>query len=315
MAIVISTQQMNLLEANRRAGYTNSVELLGDLVKKNDFLSMVPWYPTSDGSVHKYLEATKLGKGGIKKANAAVPVTSGQTKEETLNVFSYQADSPVDTLILKSATDKYKARDSEDALNLEGIVQGWIDTLLYATESADGVKGLYSILSGVSDRVISAGGTGSDLTSMLLFEFGTTGFNMRYPEGMTPGITSEDKGERYIPAPLGGGNYWAWVRHFEVTGIFECRRRMAMQRLCNIPAMDGLNISNLIRMKNKLPNVGRDACAYTNRTLHAEVEVAVLENTKTLNIQEIKDFGPVPVVAGIPFMLMEAILDTETKES
>ena len=315
MATIVSTQAMNIVEAQKREGYKSAAALLANLVKKNDFLNVAPWYPSSDGAFHKWLEASRLGKGGFTKANEAVPSISSGTDQKVEPISFYQADSTVDDVVLKTAKSKEKARDSEDVANLEGFTQDWLYQLLYGNNEVEGFKGLAARRANLdSAYTFGAGGTGSDLTSLWLFEFGERGFNLRYPDGTQPGIIGEDRGRHKVPVPVGTGLMWAWIRHFEIAAGMEIINQKAMLRMANIESGgDTLDTKTFIKMKNQLPNVGRDAVGFCNRTAHALIENAAYEKSNAkYSIQDIEGFGPVTRVVGIPILFWEGILDTES---
>lgn len=318
MSLLTPFQQMNIIEAQRRAGYTNAAEFLGELAKKNDILNFVPFLPASHGLYHQWLEAAKLGKGSWGKANSGIAKIASTSNLLTEGIFTYEADSLVDDRILKTAPNKVAVRDSEDAANAEGFMQDWIDKLFYADGAdPDGFKGLAARRNAIdNDTVFSCGGSGSDLTSLWLFEFGPNGFNLRYAQNGQPGFVSEDEGKKYIPAPDGTGNYYAWVRHFEIMAGLQIKKAHAVQRLANIETAGSSNLFDpdvFIKMKNKLPEMGRNAMAFGNRTLHAEVESAAYNKTNAAySLIDVEGFGPVTRVVGIPVMVAEALKDTET---
>jgi hypothetical protein len=319
MGTITAYSPMNLAEVQKRAGYDNSAAVIGELSKRNDFLMDVPWYPSSHGAYHKYLQATRLGDGTFGKANGPVAVIASQAEEMTEPTKLYEGDSPVDDRLLIAATDPMKVRDSEDALNLEGLIQGWIDKLIYGNEitTPDGFKGFSRRRPKLATYCVGGGGTGSDLTSMYLFEFGPAGFYLAYPEGAgTPGMKNEDRGRNYIAAPTGTGNYWAWVRHYEIWAALVLRDERAMLRYANIESAGSSNIfspTTFITLKNKLPSMGTNAVAYANRTLKAQIEAdAYNKSNASYSISDIEGFGPVARVAGVPVRVMEGLLDTET---
>jgi hypothetical protein len=307
---------MNIVEAQKREGYTDSAAFLGDLVKRNDLLNFAPWYPSSDGLYHKTLKATRLGKGAFTKVNGAVPTISSSSDIDRESIAIYEADSPVDEKILLTAKNKAKVRDSEDVANLQGITNDWISQVIYSTTNeAEGFKGLCSRRSAIDSKTtFGASGTGSDLSSLWLFEFGERGFNFRYSEGMKPGLSSDDRGRHYIETPDKTGNMWAWIRHFVIGGGMEVKNDYALQRLANIESLaTELPMATFIRMKNFLPNTGKDAMAFCNRSVHAIAEnQAYNKSNAQYTISDIEGFGPVTRLVGIPLMMMESILDTES---
>jgi hypothetical protein len=315
MSVIISTQAMNIVEAQKREGYTNSAEFLGALVKKIDLLNFAPFFPSSDGTFHKWVQASRLGAGAFTKANENVPSISSGADTKIEPIAMYQGDSTIDDVVIKTAKEPAKARDSEDVANLEGFTQDWLYKLMYGIDSADGIRGL-AARRATSDSTYTwkDTGTGSDLTSIWLFEFGERGFNFRYPAGTQPGIISEDRGRHKVPTPSGVGTMWAWIRHFEIAAGMEIKTEKALLRLANIESGGDTFPSNtFIKMKNQLPSMGRDAVAFANRTVHALVETAAYNKINmSFSIADVEGFGPVARIVGIPVMFWETIVDTES---
>lgn len=315
MSTIVSTQAMNIVEAQKREGYTNSAEFLGALVKKIDLLNVAPFFPSSDGSFHKWVQASRLGTGAFTKANDNVPSISSGSDTKIEPIAMYQADSTIDDSVLKTTKDPKKARDSEDVANLEGFTQDWLYKLMYGTDAVDGIRG-FSARRAASDSVYTwkDAGSGSDLTSIWLLEFGERGLNFRYPAGTQPGIISDDRGRHKVPTPSGVGTMWGWIRHFEIAAGLELKNEKAMLRLANIESAGTTFPTDIfIKMKNQLPSMGRDAVAFANRTVHALVETAAYNKTNmSFSIADIEGFGPIARIAGIPVMFWETIVDTES---
>lgn len=318
MSTLTSYANMTLAEAQRRAGYDAQANVIGELMQQHDFMAACPWFPASDGVFHKHLQATRLGKGSAGKINAPIATISSTADSVTEPIKIIEGNSPIDERILVTAKDKIKVRDSEDAMNLEGLLQGWEYDLMYNNDTTDPdkFKGLAQRRASIGDYCVDGSGTGSDLTSLWLFEFGLSGFNMRYSEDGMPGILNEDRGRIWYTAPTGTGGFWAFVRYYQIVAAMEIRDQRAMLRYANIETAGTSNTfsaSTFIKLKNKLPKAGRNAVAFANRTLHGQIEAAAYEKSNaSYTLLDIVNFGPVPAVAGIPVLMYEQLLDTET---
>lgn len=95
-----------------------------------------------------------------------------------------------------------------------------------------------------------------------------------------------------------------------ISGGMEIKAAKALLRLANIEST--LSTDNFIKMKNQLPNVGRDAMGFANRTVHALIETNAYNKTNmAFSLRDIEGFGPVTMIVGIPIMMMDAITDEE----
>ena len=313
MATILSYKPMNIVEAQRKAGFTNTAEFLGDLLKKHDILNFLNFLPANHGVFHEWTEANRLGKGAWAKANAAIPLISSGSDVQRTGVFLYEAESQVDKRILEIVEDKMATRDAEDASNMEGFIMGWLEQLIYGAGDADSFIGLAARRATPNgENTFDAGGTGNACTSLWAFEMGANGFNIRYPKNAQPGFSSEDKGLQRVLVPGGGGEMEAWVRGYKMWGGIQIKRQNAVMRMGSITDSAPFTAAQFITMKNKLPSMGRDAVAFCNRDVHAQIEKeAWNKSNMAYSIMDYEGFGPVARVAGIPVMIEEAILSTE----
>ncbi len=72
-------------------------------------------------------------------------------------------------------------------------------------------------------------------------------------------------------------------------------------------------MSTVIQIKNQLPSVGRNAVAFCNRTLKAQLDNNAYAKTNAiLTVREIQNYGPITFAADIPVRMLEQIVDTES---
>lgn len=320
MSTALSTYAyMNLAEAHKRANYDDSAAVIGEIAKMNEILGDLLWRPSTNGLYNKQLQATRLGSGTFGSANAPVATISSQAEEFIEPVKLYEADSIIDERVLDTADDPRAVRDSEDMLNFEGFLQGWIAALFHndPLTTIDGLKSLDKRRAALGTYCLGASGTGSDLSSVWLIEHGARGLHLVYPENSgAPGIRSEDRGRHRVTAPTGTGDMWAWIRHYSVYAGLVLRNERALCRLANIETAGSSNLFSpdvFIQLKNRLPSAGKNAYGYANRTVKAQIEANAYNKTNAAySLAEIAGFGPVVMVAGVPIHCEEALLDTET---
>ena len=322
MGVLSAYKYLTLTEANKREGFTDMAAILGERKLMNDFLDEAVWLPATHGNFNKAFQASRLGKGAFSNVNGPVPIISSTGNLVTEPVKMYEGDSPIDDRILDSAIDPYATRDSEDAMNMEGLLQDWTTQLVYYNQSSgpDGFSGLWARrpASGTK-QCISAGGNAGSQSSILVCEFGPSAFYLAYPEntGTPPGIANMDRGLVYIPAPTGSGNYWAWVRHYEIWAAIILRDNRAMIRIANVnPVFGGTGAfatSAMSKAKNYLPRMGRNAVAFCCRTIHAQIDDLALNKVNNfMSVQEFEGYGPITCMSGIPIRIMEALIETES---
>lgn len=322
MATTFSTTHLDLVEAFKREGFTNSEELLGALIQNNDLLRTAAVLPSSHNSYHETLVADKLGSGSFRGAYEAIKQTNSITHKVSEPIVSYEAESEVDELILKGADNPEQTRFTEDLMNVQGITNGYNDALLYTvpSKSTENFTGLAARRKKIGDYCYNCGGTSTDnkLTSAWLIEMGPLGFSMRYPKGSMPGLSHEDMGRQKCVPAEGSGHYWGWVTKFSIEFGISVRQENALQRFANIdPTATEVSslFTNFIKAKNKLPNKGRSAFLYVNSDVQSIIEIMIFNKALNTQYVDIEGYGPVAHFLGIPILPMDAIKSTEAKLS
>ena len=178
-----STDRMGILEAWRRAGYTNAEELLGELLQQNDFLRVAAVAPANKGFFNETLRAKELGKGKVTDINGGIPSLASKTDKVSDPVIMFEGQSFVDERLFLGAPDPVAVRQSEDAMNLAGFSLSWNDLLVYGKpQDANGFSGLAARRSKIAGgHVLDMAGT-TNLSSAYLIEFGTQGMRLLHAQ-------------------------------------------------------------------------------------------------------------------------------------
>lgn len=308
---VLNSLHMNLLEAANLEGYKDKATYLAPVVKMNDFFQTASWVPSTDGLVNKTTQVAEIGEGAWSKANAAIPEIGSKSEVIVENLKLFEGLSSVDERLL-TGKNKAKVRDAQDIANLEGFTQSWLSQVLYNADSKDGTLGLVARrnklpAAGKFNGVTSAGGTADgSLTSALLIEWGNRGLEMVYEQGEQPGITDQDKGEVFY------NGYYVLQRLFRIKAGISIHKPEAVQRLCNIDPTQTFDMKTFIKMRNKLPSMGRNAVLFVNRDVKSLIEEACFDKSNAqYTYGELQGYGPVAKVLGIPVMMLEALKSDE----
>lgn len=321
MSVNDAYSYLTLPEVTKRAGFDSEAAVMGEIAQNLEFLDEVPWLPSTHQGFNQQLQAKRIGSGGFTKVNGPITTASSETDFITEPVKMYAAESIVDEKALAglSGEDAYRVRDSEDSLNLAGIMQDWALKLLTANEAdtPDAFKSLSRRRASLGSYCVGGGGTGSDLTSLWTFEFGPNAFFLAYNKGGQPGLKNEDRGRYRLPTPKADGYMYAWVRYYEIWAAIVLRNERAMIRYANIETTGTSNIFSasdyVKKVKNQLPSMGRNAVAFANRTLKGQIDAdAYNKSNAAYSIRDITGFGPVTAIGGVPVRCWESIPDTET---
>ena len=314
-----STDRMGILEAWRRAGYTNAEELLGELLQQNDFLRVAAVAPANKGFFNETLRAKELGKGKVTDINGGIPSLASKTDKVSDPVIMFEGQSFVDERLFLGAPDPVAVRHSEDAMNLAGFSLSWNDLLVYGKpQDANGFSGLAARRSKIAGgHVLDMAGS-TNLSSCYLIEFGNQGMRLLHAQHGTPGISSMDKGEQKVDAQDGSGKYWAFEMDYRITFGLSVRQDAALWRIANIDitssTLDSL-LPNVIKAKNKLPSKGQRCFLFANSDVKSLIDILVLNSASNVRTVEIENYGPVTMFLSVPVMTMDAITSAETKVS
>ena len=173
-----------------------------------------------------------------------------------------------------------KFRNSEDIALADGLGQNWASKMLYGNESFDprqftGFAPRMNALT--AKRVLDAGGTGSDLTSVYAIQWGENTCHMVYPIGHpNHGVESRDMGTDIV-LDSNSNEYVAYRTHFKIYGGLVVRDDRAVKRLANIETASGAS-SNIfdddlmLELVNEFRHGGKGVVLYVNRTSKTQMD-------------------------------------------
>jgi hypothetical protein len=201
---------------------------------------------------------------------------------------------------------------------IEGMSQSLAAAVMYADHAVDPEKldGLAPRLNALSmDRVISAGGSGGDTTSVFAIQWGLNQAFMAYPRGSkTIGIEHKDLGE--VTLSDGSNPYQGFRDHFVSRSGLVVKDTRCIARVANIEKAGAANLFNeddLITVLNMMKNGGKGAIIYVNRTIKTQMEIALIDRAN-INFTVADGLGGVPVLffRGSPVRMVDQIAVNET---
>jgi hypothetical protein len=228
--------------------------------------------------------------------------------------------SVVDKALADMNADPMKFRNGEDIAHVEGLGQNWASKMIYGngTANPEQFTGFAPRMNALtSKRVLGAGGTGSDLTSVYAIQWGENTCHMVYPIGHPNfGVESRDMGEDIV---LDGSSneYIAYRTHFKIYGGLVVRDDRAIKRLANIETASGATSNTfdddlLLELVNEFRHGGKGVVLYVNRTVKTQMD-KLAKDKNNVNYTTDNVFGiPTTMFRGFPVRINEAILDTES---
>jgi len=267
--------------------------------------------------------------------NQGIPNSKSTTAQvdEACGILEARSEVDKDLAMLNGNTAQFRL--SEDTAFLEAMNQTQATTLFYGNPGTDpkqflGLAARYSSLSGGNaQNILSAGGSGSDNTSIYLVVWGDNTVYCPFPKGSKAGLIHEDLGEQTV-YNSDGTRLQAYATRYQWKNGLVVKDWRYVVRICNIDVSDliaqtgtqAANVSTAIiklmaRALYRIPNMSMGRAAfYMNRTVHSGLALAAMDKSQyVLKIEQgLTQFGqPNSWLSflGVPLRRVDAILNTE----
>ena len=332
----LSTSNLTLADWAKRTDPDGRVPIVAELLSQsNEVLEDCVFkegnLPTGDRVVIR----TGLPTVYWRALNQGIPSSKSTTAQvdEACGILEARSEVDKDLAMLNGNTAQFRL--SEDTAFLEAMNQTQATTLFYGNPGVDpkqflGLAARYSSLSAANaQNILSAGGSGSDNTSVYLVVWGDNTVYCPFPKGSKAGLIHEDLGEQTVYNSDGTRLQALATRYQWKNGLVVKDLRYVV-RICNIDVSDlvgqtgtqaasaATNIVKLMaRSLYRIPNMAMGRAAfYMNRTVHSGLSVAALDKSQyVLKINEgLSQFGmPYSWLSflGVPLRRVDAILNTE----
>lgn len=324
MAVLHTGTQLTILELAKRTDPDGELAVIAEvLAQDNEILLDAPWIEANDVFGHKITRRTALPTGSWRKLNAGVAAETSKTQEVYETIGMLESYAEVDKDLADGAPNPKQFRNQEAQAFLEGLSQTLASTIFYGNTATDPEKfdGLATRMPALAatSNVIGCGGTGSgtDLTSIYIVNWGPNKAFMIYPRGSkTFGVNHKDLGE---DTKVASSTMWQVYRdHFQVKTGLCIKDDRSIGRVANIEISGTSNIfdeDNLIKILNRMPGAGRGAVLYCNATVQSQMEIQLKDKT---NVNYTPGGGeglagaPVVKFRGCPVRRVDQIVTTET---
>lgn len=336
MATLAVTHPTLLDLKNRMDPNGNISKIVEILNLTNEVIDDAVWLEANEATGHTTTVRTGLPAPTWRKLYGGVQPAKSTTVKVTDSLGSLEAYAEVDKKLADLNGNTAAFRMTEDMAHIEGMNQEFASTLIYgnegtAPEEFTGLAPRFNSLSAANaDNVFSAGGSGSDNTSIWLVVWGPTTVHCIYPKGVPAGLKMTDKGQVTIEDVDGaGGRMEAYRTHYAWDCGLVVRDWRYVVRIPNIDVSDLLALSStqaitastsILKLMTKalefVPSlsIGRPVF-YVNRTVRAMLRQAILD--KIANNLTFESIAGKRVVAfdGVPVRRVDAILNNEAAVS
>jgi hypothetical protein len=305
---------------------SQSNEILEDCVFKEGNLPTGERVVIRTGLPTVYWRALNQGIPNSKSTTAQV--------DEACGILEARSEIDKDLAMLNGNTAQFRL--SEDQAFLEAMNQTQATTLFYGNPGTDpkqflGLASRYSSLSASNaQNILSAGGSGSDNTSVYLVVWGDNTVYCPFPTGSKAGLMHEDLGEQTVYNADGTRMQALSTRYQWKNGLVVKDWRYVV-RIPNIDVSDLIAqtgtqaasastalIKLMARALYRIPNMSMGRAAfYMNRTVHSGLALAAMDKSQyVLKIEQgLTQFGqPNSWLSflGVPLRRVDSLLNTES---
>ena len=335
MATILSTTNLTLADWAKRTDPDGRVPVVAELLSQtNEILDDAVFKEGNLPTGERVVIRTGLPTVYWRALNQGIPSTKSTTAQvdEACGMLEARSEVDKDLAMLNGNTAQFRL--SEDTAFLEAMNQTQATTMFYGNPATEpksflGLAGRYSTLTGtIGANVITAGGTGSDNTSVFLVCWGDNTVYCPFPKGSKAGLIHEDLGEQTVYDS--SNRMQAYATRYQWKNGLVVKDWRYVVRIPNIDVSDLIGqtgtqaagvATNLIKLMARaiyrIPNMTMGRCAfYMNRTVHSGMALAALDKSSAvLNInQGLTQFGQPHswlTFLGVPLRKVDSLINSE----
>jgi hypothetical protein len=316
-------------------GIASVAEILN---QKNEILDDMQWIMGNLPTGHRGTVRTGLPSGTWRQLNYGVQPAKSTTTQVTDTCGMLETYSEVDKALADLNGNSAAWRLSEDKAFLEGLAQQMAATLFYGNTAtnperfmglAPRFNTLVAATAQTANNVVSAGGSGSDNTSIWLVVWSDETCAGIFPKGSQAGLQMRDLGEQtLLDSATPAGRYQGYRTHFKWDAGLMVKDWRYVARICNIDVSElaGPSPADLpkymIKAANKIPSLKSGRAAwYMNRTAKQWLDIqrqmgpgtgtTQTTNSNVRRTLEESNGRAFPDFMGIPIRLVDQITNAE----
>jgi hypothetical protein len=278
MATLTSTY--SLVEQAKRIDPSGNMAQIAEVLnrKTGNILADGPWVASNDVWTNKTTRRASVPAGSLRRLNGRVTQSVSRTTEVMDTIMQIEDYLDVDAALHDSMPNPAMFLSGEVDAFIEGIGQTLISKVLYGNSltDPDSMHGLAPRTGTLDARfVIDGSGTGSDVTSAYVVNWGQPTVFFIYPKNMaqTMGVKVEDKGR--VTSELAAGLMEVIRQHFVVRCGLVVRDPRSIGRVANIETAGTSNLfdeDDLITLLNNM-NTGPGTRIYVNETILTQMQI------------------------------------------
>lgn len=337
----LNSSVFSLIDATKQLTPDGSVEtgIAELLTLENGLLLDMMWKEGNLPTGHRLTMRTGLPTGTWRKFNQGVANTKSTTVQvdEACGMYEQKGSIDKDLALINGGSAQF--RMNENVAHIQAMNNDMATAVFYSDSSVPekfiGLTPRYSSLSaGNAQNILSAGGAGSDNTSIWLIGWGEQGLYGIFPKGSKAGLqhtpVQDGTGDGCTEVPdENGNNYRAFVDRYQWKAGVAIKNWQYAVRIANVDVSDLLALTgtqaitaatSIIKLMSRaivrIPTpAGVKLAFYMNRTVYSILQVIALEKSSAaLKIEDaLTQFGNVSVKTkemqflGIPIRYCDAL--------
>lgn len=333
----LATSNLSLADWAKRTDPDGRIPIIAELLSQsNEVLEDCVFKEGNLPTGERVVVRTGLPTVYWRALNQGIPNSKSTTAQvdEACAILEARSEVDKDLAMLNGNTAQFRL--SEDTAFLEAMNQTQASTMFYGNPSTDpkqflGLAARYSDTTATNGQnILSAGGSGSDNTSVWLVVWGDNTVYCPFPKGSKAGLIHEDLGEQTV-YNSDGTRLQAYATRYQWKNGLVVKDWRYVVRIANIDVNDLVGqtgtqastvstalIKLMARAMYRIPNMAMGRAAfYMNRTVHSGLSVAALDKSQyVLKVNEgLSQFGTAAnylSFLGIPLRRVDTILNTES---
>ncbi len=316
MSTLTMNAQLTVTEVAKRTLDGNIMHIAETLSEINEIMKNAVMVECQDAAKFTLNRRILLPTGSFRKVNKGVATEGSVTQQIDEGVALLEGYSQIDEELALESGNPNEFRQTEDRAFMEGLMQTFTTNVFYGNIYAtpERIQGFQPRYDDASALVKSASGTGTDMTSVYLVQWGKYRVHMIYPRGSMAGLSAEDLGLETIQ-DTDDYLYRGYRTHFAFKHGLAVHDDRCFGRVANIESTGGSNLFDpdlAIQILREMLEGATGVVAYANSTILAQLDIQAMDKANVLyTMKEV--FGEmVTHFRGVPFRQVDKIVNTES---
>lgn len=262
------------------------MQMIYSVSEQQDILQDIPFFPANDKTSHKFVRETKLVTGSWVDLNNGIDSSKGEMKSYRAEIGMLESRLQIDERMMDIEPNFSAYVERMSHPHYEGLGITMADAYVLGTSAGghqfNGIEGHITSASQTDEagRAMfqTYGGTGSDLASILLVDWGIDKVYAVYPQGHEWTGVQKEENPHVLLDGLNSKSMWAYTCDFSWDSALVIADDRCIRRCGNIDSTgtatnllsSSYETDPIVKALATMYNFGRNADIYMNRTIWAQ---------------------------------------------